>query len=502
MDAPALKVYRNHLADVLPHGQIVGGDDIHFTSCSADSRVCRRGDVFVAMVGTQSDGHHFVAEAVRNGATAIVAERLVPTHGTPVCIVPDARVAYGQICQHLAGNPSRRMKLVGVTGTNGKTSTSLLIQSVFNVAGIRSGVMGTLGYFDGGQTGTAVLTTPGGHVLADYLARMLANGCTHGVVEVSSHALAQSRTAGIQFDTACVTNVRRDHLDFHGSLANYRNAKARLFRQVRSSGVAVVNVDDPVCRQFLEEIEVPALSIGMRQPAEVTARLLDRIPSEQTFLLQCGSDAIPVRTRIVGDHHIYNCLSATAVGLSYEIDLPTIVRGLEAVDYIPGRMQRIECGQPFRVFVDYAHTADGLRASLMALREVTAGRLICVFGAGGHRDRNKRPLMGRQVTTFADMAVVTDDNPRGEDSGRIIADILEGMDETIEVCVQPDRAAAIDAALSTAGEGDCVLIAGKGHETCQIVGNRRIWFDDVEVAKSRLYEMFHPVAPFVPGRAA
>jgi UDP-N-acetylmuramoyl-L-alanyl-D-glutamate--2,6-diaminopimelate ligase len=502
MDTPALKVYRNSLADVLPDGRIVGGNDIQFNSCASDSRVCRAGDVFVAMVGTESDGHDFVAEAIRNGARAIVAERLVLAQGVPVCIVPDARVAYGQVCQHLAGNPSRRMKVVGITGTNGKTSTSLLIQSVFNAAGIQSGVMGSLGYCDGSQTGAASLTTPGAHVLADYLARMAANGCTHGIVEVSSHALAQSRTAGMEFDTACVTNVRRDHLDFHGSLENYRSAKARLFDQVRPSGVVVVNSDDPVCRKFLDEIDLPALTVGIRNAAEVTASLVERVPSEQTFLIQCGSNTTPVRTRIVGDHHIYNCLVATAVGLAHEIDLPTIVRGLEALDYIPGRMQRIECGQPFRVFVDYAHTPDGLRAALMTLREVTDGRLICVFGAGGDRDRRKRPLMGRQVTNFADMAIVTDDNPRSEDSSRIIADILDGIDETIDVCIKSDRAAAIDMALSSAQEGDCVLIAGKGHEGCQIVGKRQIWFDDAEIAKSRLYEMYSSVLSIAPRRAA
>jgi UDP-N-acetylmuramoyl-L-alanyl-D-glutamate--2,6-diaminopimelate ligase len=417
-------------------------------------------------------------------------------------VVPDTRLAYGQICHQLCGNPSQRMKVVGVTGTNGKTSTSLLIQSVFNMAGIRSGVMGTLGYCDGATMSNASLTTPPAHTLADHLARMRGNGCTHGVVEVSSHALAQMRTAGVEFDVACVTNVRRDHLDFHGSLRNYRNTKARLFEQVRGSGLAVVNADDSVCRQYLDEINLPALTIGMKHPAEVTATLVERFPSEQTFLLHCGNETIPVRTRMIGDHHIYNCLIATAVGLGYEIDLPTIVRGLEAIDHIPGRLQRIECGQAFRVFVDYAHTADALRSTLMTLREVTDGRLICVFGAGGDRDREKRPLMGRQVTNFADVAVVTDDNPRGEDPSAIIRDILRGIDETIEAVVEPDRAAAIEYALSIAEEGDCVVIAGKGHETHQIVGNRRIWFDDCEVARDRLYAMHPPVLSLVPRRAA
>ena len=470
------------LRELLPGARIHGADDVTFTSCSADSRLCRSGDIFVAIVGAEVDGHEFVEEAVRRGATAILAERLVPA-AVPVCIVPDSRLAYGELCHRLAGSPSRRMKVVGVTGTNGKTTTSCLIQSIFRVAGRRSGIMGTLGYCDGTKTAAAPLTTPGAAVLADYLARMRAGGCQHAVVELSSHALAQGRTAGLELDVACVTNIVRDHLDYHLTLQNYRAAKARILDHLCPQGVAVINLDDPLSRELLQHVHGPCLTVSLRRDAEVRATVIQRTASEQTFLLQCGDETIPVRTRIIGDHHVSNCLLATAVGLAHQIDLPTIVRGLEFVDEMPGRLQRIECGQEYSVFVDYAHTPDALAVSLNTLRETTSGRLICVFGAGGQRDRAKRPLMGAAVSALADVAFVTDDNPRGEASGAILGEILGGMSKDCEVVVEADRACAIDLALASAEPGDCVLIAGKGHERYQEIGQRRVDFDDREVVR-------------------
>ena len=227
--------------------------------------------------------------------------------------------------------------------------------------------------------------------------------------------------AGVRFDAACVTNVSRDHLDYHPTIQDYRLAKSKLFDHLAPEGFAVVNADDPMAAGYLGRFDGPALTVGIRSAAEITATPLEQFPSEQTFLLTAGSETMPVRTRMIGPHHVYNCLTAAAVGLAYGIDLPTVVRGLEAVRYVPGRLERIECGQPFGVFVDFAHTPDALAACLQALRQVTAGRLICVFGAGGDRDRQKRPLMGRAVEHGADLAVVTSDNPRSEDP-RAIAD--------------------------------------------------------------------------------
>ena len=477
------------LRQLLPSAEFHGASDIRVGTCASDSRACQSGDLFVCLIGANRDGHDYAQAAVRRGARAILSERCVSVDGLPTCIVEDSRVAYGQLCQALAGNPSRNVKCIGITGTNGKTTTTALLASVLQAAGHSTGMLGTLGYFDGYDSSAATLTTPGAPELAHWLGRMRDNGCSHAVMEVSSHALSQARVAGIEFDVACVTNIRRDHLDYHGSLANYRAAKAKLFQHLAPEGFVVLNADDPVTSGLVGSLQTPVLTVGMHESAEITASLIERCRSEQTFLISAGSDHAAVRTRMIGDHHIYNCLVATAVGLAYGIDLETIVRGLEAVGQVAGRLEHIECGQPFGVFVDYAHTPHALAAVLDSLRPVTAGKLICVFGAGGNRDAQKRPLMASTVESRADVTIVTSDNPRHEDSSRIAKHIYAGFDEPHKVEHIQDRRAAIEKALALAGPDDCVLIAGKGHETTQIVGNQRIALDDRDVARRWLYNL-------------
>jgi UDP-N-acetylmuramoyl-L-alanyl-D-glutamate--2,6-diaminopimelate ligase len=477
------------LRRLLPEAELLGADDVWVTSCSCDSRRVRPGDLFVALPGSVHDGHDFAGEAARRGSTAVLAQRPLARLDLPICVVPDAREAYGRLCQALAGNPGAQLRVVGITGTNGKTTTSWLVASVLSAAGYSVGLLGTLGGFDGREFRESTLTTPPPDELASWLRRTVANGCSHAVLEVSSHALDQSRLAGVALDAACVTNVRRDHLDYHRSLLDYRMTKSRLFDYLRGEGFAVVNADDSTSAAYLTEIHAPVLTAGIHSAAEISATVVERFTSEQTFLLTAGSETVPVRTRMIGTHHVYNCLMAAAVGLAYGIELMTVVRGLEAVEQIPGRLERLECGQPFGVFVDYAHTPDALAGSLQTLREVTEGRLICVFGAGGDRDRRKRPLMARAVEAGADLYVVTTDNPRSEDPKAIQRDVLSGLrsPETAEVI--RDRAEAIRWALSQANPGDCVLIAGKGHENHQIIGEERIPFDDCEVARQWLYQM-------------
>ena len=477
---------RVRLGTLLPEARLFGASDVLVQGCTCDSRRVEPGWVFAALRGSRGDGRRFIPEAVAAGCGAVLCEPPAPDVPVPVCLVADARDAHARLCQALCGEPSRRLKLVGVTGTNGKTTTSCLIASVLSGAGCRVGLIGTLAYYDGQSFDDAPWTTPPAEQLAALLARMVRHECSHAVMEVSSHGLAQSRVAGCRFDAACVTNITRDHLDYHGSPADYRRAKQRLFSHLAPEGFAVVNADDPAASAMLRRHGGPALSVGIRSPAEITASPLEQLPSEQTFLLSAGSDTIPVRTRLVGLHNVYNCLVAAAVGLAYGIELPLVVRGLERVEEIPGRLERIDCGQPFHVYVDYAHTSDALRHALATLRGLTSGRVICVFGAGGGRDRGKRPGMGRVVEQLADLAFVTSDNPRDEDPRAIADEILAGFQRPESAIVLLERREAIHRALEAAEPGDAVLIAGKGHEDVQIVNRRRVPFDDRQVAREWL----------------
>ncbi len=483
------------LREVLPEIDTADAGAVSFDAVERDSRRVQPGDLFVAMAGPDHDGLKYVDEAIQRGCAAVVADRRPQAPlAAPLVLVPDAREAYGQLCHAVAGYPSRQLKVVGVTGTNGKTTTSCLIASILNAAGFPTGLIGTLGVFDGEEFGPSGLTTPPADELARWLARMAINGCTHAVMEVSSHALDQKRTAGVELDAACVTNVRRDHLDYHPSIEAYRRAKSQIFRLLAGEGFAVLNVDDPIAAGYLAELTGPVLTVGMQAAAELTAIEIERFVSEHTFLLTAGSETIPVRTKMIGTHHVYNCLVAAAVGLAYGIDLPTIVRGLENLEHVPGRLERIECGQPFSVFVDFAHTPDALAGVLSTLREVVRGRILCVFGAGGDRDQEKRPLMGQAVEQAADVAVLTNDNPRNEPAEQIVRDLLEGFHQPCRARVMLDRAQAIGWTLAQARPGDCVVIAGKGHENYQIIGDRRIPFDDRDVAKTWLYE-HQPCSP-------
>ena len=389
---------------------------------------------------------------------------------------------------------SDQLRIIGVTGRNGKTTTSCLIAGVLAHAGHKVGLLSELGYFDGEDVEYAPEATPQPDRLATLLARMVRNGCSHAVMNVSNRALAQSLDAGVCYDAACVTNVARDHL---GDITpmDYRPAGSRLFDHLRDEAFVVLNVDDPLAPGYLRQIDGPALTVGIDSPAEITGTPLEQFPSEQTFLITAGSDTMPVQTRMIGRHHIYNCLTAAAVGLAYGIELPRIVRTLEAARHVPGRLERIECGQPFSVFVDFAHTPDALAGCLQTLKTVTQGRLICVFGAGSGGDESQRPLMGRAVEQDADAAIITSGNPRDKEQTAIMQDLLYGFENPNHAQIIPDRIAAIQSALSLAQRGDCVLIAGKGYETLEIEDEENLSPDDRQIASDWLYE----VQPFAKG---
>jgi UDP-N-acetylmuramoyl-L-alanyl-D-glutamate--2,6-diaminopimelate ligase len=458
------------------------------SSFRADTRTLLPGDVFVAIEGRQFDGHDFLSEAVSRGCAAVVTEQPVEELSVPVFQVADSRRAFAALCHAAWGHPGEKLKMIGVTGTNGKTTTSYLIAGMLAEAGHSVGLSGTLGSYDGESMQPISLTTPPADELAAWMARLVENGCTHAVIEASSHGIAQSRLAGIEFDAVCLTNLRRDHLDYHRTVEQYRQTKLSLFGQLRPGGLSICNADDRVSGAILPLLNGPVLTVGMHGPAEIEAVPVERNRGEQTFLVTAGSDMVPIRTRMIGDDHVYNCLIAAALGIGWQIDLKTIVRGIERVEHVPGRLERIDCGQPFGVFVDYAHTSDALIGSLRTLREVTAGKLICVFGAGGDRDRSKRPLMGQAVESMADVAVVTNDNPRSESPELIRSEIMQGFSRPCRAREIARRSEAICWALANAGPDDCVLIAGKGHEDHQIVGDQRLPFCDRRFAQLWLYE--------------
>jgi UDP-N-acetylmuramoyl-L-alanyl-D-glutamate--2,6-diaminopimelate ligase len=457
--------------------------DVRIASCTNDFRQVQRGDAFVALTEAHCDGHDVATDAVRRGAAAVICERFLPVFDVPQFVVADTRSAYGRLCQALVGNPSRQLKVIGVTGTHGKTTVVQLLASILNEAGMTTGMIDSYNYCDGTHcqpTPSADLTPP---ALAHWLGRMAANGVSHAILELSSQALSQSLPSGVELDVACITHVGRDHLDWHGSLENYRQAEKRVLDHLRPEGVAILNADCQVSMRLLSELDQPALTTGMRQPAEITAQVIEQHINEQVFVLTAGDESVGVRTQIIGDHHVSNCLTAAATCLAYGVDLVTIARGLEAVDRLPGRMERVVCGQDFAVLVDAANTPDSLRACLRAARHTTSGRLICVFGADHLTQSEQRPAMGRVAGSLADVAVVTSNGPRPRTSDDFSRDVVHGFADPRKAHVILDRAEAIAWAFDQASEGDTVVLAGTGDRAYPSSVSVHAHNDDSDVAR-------------------
>jgi len=469
--------------------------DVRATSCTNDFRRVRRGDVFVALSGAESDGHDFAVEAVRRGAAAVVCERMLPVFDVPQFVVANSRVAYGKLCQALVGNPSQQLKVIGVTGTSGKTTVVRLIASILSAAGYEAGAIDSLAHWDGLDCQHAPDVELSPPVLARWLGQMAANGLSHAIVEVSSRDLIQSALAGVELDSVCITQVGRDHLDWHGSLENYRQAKRRILDHLRADGVAILNADCQPSMRMLAELDGPALTIGLRQPAEISAEIIEQHVNEQSFVLTAGDDSVGVRTTLVGDHHVYNCLTAAALGLSYGIELTTIARGLEAVEELPGRMQRIVCGQEFSVLVDAANTPDTLRACLKAARNVTSGRLIVVVGANGDVHHEQLPALGRVAGSLADMSVITTTGPCERGSRDFTRSIVGGFTDPKKAHVILDRAHAIAWGLDQASEGDTVVLAGMGERLYPNTNTNELPWDDGDVARHVLSGGFGSTLP-------
>ncbi|MDP6491476.1 MAG: UDP-N-acetylmuramoyl-L-alanyl-D-glutamate--2,6-diaminopimelate ligase [Kiritimatiellia bacterium] len=466
------------------------------TGISSDSRQVREGFVYVGIRGGRHDGRDFVPDAVARGAVACIVEGPAPTDSggaVPALSVPDARLAVALLASRFHGNPSSKLKVVGTTGTNGKTTVSYLVRDIFNQSGLQPGLIGTIAYEIGERAIPAARTTPEAAELQGLLAQMVSSGCQSAVLEVSSHSLDQKRVAGIDFDVGVFTNLTGDHLDYHLDMERYFAAKAGLFRQLGSgkkSAYAVINADDPFGRRLADpgRYDAEVITYGTGRAADVRAEIveLDARGSRITMASPWGN--YKVETPLMGRFNVSNVLAAMTIAGAMGLDIETAGQALKHASGAPGRLEEIPTDTGFQVFVDYAHTDDALSNVLTTLREVTPGRLIAVFGCGGDRDKTKRPLMGRVAEIGADLTIATSDNPRSEDPADIIEQIVAGVHNRNTVLVEIDRRDAIHKAISLAREGDIVLIAGKGHENFQEIGSRTIPFDDRQVAGDALAE--------------
>ncbi len=494
--------------------QPIGNSDLEITSVAYDTRQVEPGAIFFAMRGEKTDGNRFVFEAIERGARAIsselprrwnpqwdavyageIAQGILAPRDVPGSVewvqVASARRALATTAANFYSRPAEALKLVGVTGTNGKTTMTYLVDSILCAAGYSTGLFGTIAYRTPRGSRVATNTTPESLDLQRFLSELREAGGTHAVLEASSHALAMDRVWGCPFAAAVFTNLTRDHLDYHKTLEDYFAAKRRLFEGTGAGApaVGVINSDDPYAR-LLVGLSARTLTYGLETDAQVTTKKFALASSGLEFTAHTPAGKLEVRSRLVGRINVYNILAAIGAALALDIPREHIEAGIQEVQSVPGRFERIDQGQPYLLVVDYAHTDDALRNLINTARELNpSGRIITLFGCGGDRDRAKRPLMGEVAGSLSDVVVLTSDNPRSEDPLRIINDVVVGLQKTrARYLVEPDRATAVEQALDEACPGDIVLLAGKGHETYQVLRDRRIDFDDRQVARRLLLQ--------------
>lgn len=473
-------------------------DRLEISSLAYDSRQVKPGALFFCVIGLQSDGHDFAAQAVERGASALVVERPLGL-GVPEVQVESARAAMGPIASRFYGEPTERLNVLGVTGTNGKTTTAYLVRALIEATGERCGLLGTIKSVIAGEKRAAVRTTPEALDLQADFRAMLDGGEDACAMEVSSHALALGRTDGIRFAAAIFTNLTQDHLDFHNTMEDYFQAKRLLFapagKDARSPGVSVVNIADPYGQRLAGEIEGRLVTFAVEVQADYSAWAVHSDFAGSRFQLRTPVGERPVALPLPGRFNVANAIGALAAVHALGGDIDMLVAALEEGVRVPGRFESIEEGQDFAVIVDYAHTPDSLENVLSAARELAAareGRVLCVFGAGGDRDRGKRPLMGEAAARLSDLVLVTSDNPRSEDPQAIVREIIEGVERVQRsdrgaVQIELDRRKAIAAAIDQAREGDVLVIAGKGHEQGQeFADGRKLPFDDATVTREAL----------------
>ncbi|MBE9546991.1 MAG: UDP-N-acetylmuramoyl-L-alanyl-D-glutamate--2,6-diaminopimelate ligase [Proteobacteria bacterium] len=483
--------------------QLSGDTSGDVSSVCYDSGRCEEGSLFVAICGNISDGHDYIPEAIKRGAKYIVHEKDIQTKPRITFIkVADSRSALGTVGKNFFRNPSADLCITGVTGTNGKTTVSYLLESIFNAAGLSVGVIGTVNYRFGGKVFPAPITTPQSLDLQKMLREMADSGVTHVILEVSSHSLDLKRVDSCEFDLGIFTNLSQEHLDYHQTMERYFLAKKIFFQEILGNGEKmIINGDDPWGQRLFEETGKNAVTFGIENKCDVSPGNFALSPDGIKGEIKTPYGNFTMNSSMIGKFNLYNILAAAAAASSLQIPEKHIRAGIENLKKVPGRLEKVSGpGQP-AVFVDYAHTEDALKNVLQNLSEFRKGNIITVFGCGGDRDRGKRPLMGKAATTLSDLTIITSDNPRTEDPLMIIKEIEKGIANTIKkyppedltknfdeqgYVIIPDRKTAIELAISIAGISDIVLIAGKGHEDYQIIGDRRISFDDRTVSREAL----------------
>jgi len=466
--------------------------DLEIKGITADSKQVKKGFLFVAIKGNCQNGHDYIQEAIAKGASVVVVEKEFPQAKAPAkavfLVASDCRKFLAQATHSFYGCPSNKIKVIGITGTNGKTTVSYLIEALAKESGQGCGVIGTINYRFKGKIIPAKNTTPGAAQLQLLLRNMYLQKVKYCAMEVSSHALDQERVSGINFSYAIFTNLTQDHLDYHQNLEKYFLAKAKLFRALPIQAKAIINNDDSFSRRLLGLTKARVITYGIVKPSMIMARQINYRLHSTEFLLVAPHFKVRLKTKLIGRYNIYNILAAVAWAISEKLPTLVIKSALEKFKHVPGRLQRVNCAQKLNVLVDYAHTPDALLNVLSALRPLVKGRIIVIFGCGGQRDKLKRPLMGKVVTELADYAIITSDNPRSENPNQIIKDIVRGIKKD-NYCLVTARDAAIRKGLSLINSSDCLLIAGKGHEDYQIIKDKVLRFNDRKVVRACLASM-------------
>jgi len=479
------------------YGRMVVTHDVEIRSIQYDSRRVERGDLFVALRGSVNDGNIFITDAIGKGAHAVMtdmdnalSDSYFMHSGVVKVVVPDARAALGQMSSTYYGNPSEKLAMIGVTGTNGKTTTTYVIKALQETRGIKTGLVGTINYQIGDEVFPATHTTPESLELHQLLARMVENGCASAVMEVSSHALDQHRVQGIGFRVAVFTNLTQDHLDYHGSMEKYFDAKKILFDSLGPDACAVINVDDEWGKKLSLSVHSKKITYGMDPSAAVSAGEIELSLKGARFSVLHGNVTTRIESSLMGRFNVSNLLASFAAGLALGIPEETICQVFRSIKPVRGRFEQLHSPRGWTAVIDYAHTPDALEKVLMAVKEIlrasTDGRIITVFGCGGNRDRTKRPVMGRIASELSDVTIVTSDNPRHEEQETIIDEIMIGIGKKDQISREADRAKAVRMALDLARKGDIVLVAGKGHEEYQVIGNTKIHFSDREIVEEYL----------------